>query len=536
MSIWPVHLFAGNTPHRRARLEVERLEDRVTPTITYHGGALLPHVEVQGLYLGSDWVRSSTYTQQAVKLDAFLKALVSGPYMDMLSAAGYNVGRGTASAGAFDPLNIDRRGLSTDSGIQVDLQYAIDAGVVKAPDANRLYVIFVEDNVPVGLGDGSVSRNDFLGYHGAFAGHSPRGVPADIRYAVLPYPGGTLGNLSLPGVSVFQSLTVVASHEIAEAVTDPDVNYGALGWYDDGQDDEVGDVVNLEFVTLGGYAVQRIADRHDQGMTPAGAAPLQAVSFELLMDGRLYEHTASGWTFVHTGVAAISCQGIDDDGLAMVDLVMSNGDAYEYHDGGQWLKLSSGVKAASAGQGVSYVLKTDGRLFEYHDDTGAWSGVIAKNIANIDAGTDRYGVNMVDAITTTGIVWEYSNASGGRALCSDARAVSAGTGGATAVVLKSGRAYQYNETTRGWTYLADGAAQVALGTDPTGATMVDLVLTNHIANEYRIGVGWKTLTTGVAMASKARGGVVDVVYTTGSAFEHRASGWTALTTTVRQAV
>jgi hypothetical protein len=254
----------------------------------------------------------------------------------------------------------------------------------------------------------------------------------------------------------------------------------------------------------------------------------------LLASGQAYEHTAAGWIAVHSGVAAVSSQGIDDSGLAMVDVVLTSGEAYEYHDGGLWVRLTSAVKAACAGQGVSFVLLADGRLVEYHDDTGAWSNTIASHVASINAGTDRYGVNMVDAITTNGILYEYSDSSGSHVLCSDAVSVSAGTGGMSAVVLQSGRSYEYSETTGGWTYLADGVAQVAVGTDPSGATMVDLVLTSHVAEEYRIGIGWKTLTTGVAAIGKARAGLVDVVFANGNAYEHGSNGWTALTTTVRE--
>jgi hypothetical protein len=540
MSIWNCLLLAGRKPPRepgprRVRLELETLESRLTPTVTYHGGALLPHVEAQALYLGSEWVSSAANTQLAHSLDGFVNSLVTGPYLDMLTTAGYNVGRGTASPGGFDPLKLQPASVLADASIQVDLQLAIRAGLVKAPDANRLYVIFVEPNIGVGFGDDLVSEDDFLGYHGAFTGHDAAGQAADIRYAVLPYPGGTSDNLAVPNVSTLQSLTVVASHEIVESITDPDVDYGALGWYDDTLNDEIADVVDLEFVTLNGYAVQRIADKDDQGMTPIGAAPLQPVSFELLTGGLLYEHTPAGWIFVRSNVASVSSQGIDDDGRAMVDVVLTNGAAYEYHDGGQWQALFSGVQSAQAGQGVSYVLLTDGRLYEYRDDTGTWGGLIASHIKAIDAGTDRLGVNMVDALTTTGLVYEYSDTSGAHVLCSEAAAISAGSGGATAVVLKSGRSYQYSETTGAWTWLADGVTQVALGTDPAGGTMVDLVLTGGTAREYRAGVGWKTLSTSVALVGKGRAGLSDVVFTNGNAYEHTASGWTGLTTGVRQA-
>ena len=51
------------SPHSRFcfRPVLECLDDRLVPTVTYHGGALLPHVEVQGMYLGSDWYNISAY-------------------------------------------------------------------------------------------------------------------------------------------------------------------------------------------------------------------------------------------------------------------------------------------------------------------------------------------------------------------------------------------------------------------------------------------------------------------------------------------
>jgi hypothetical protein len=507
----------------------------VTPTITFHGGALLPHVEVQALFLGADWVRSGTYYQQARTLSSFLHDLVTGPYMDMLTTAGYGVGRGTVNTASFDPIGLDKSAVLSDAALQEDVQLAINAGLVKPPNANRLYVVFIEDNIAIGTGDGLVSRNDFLGYHGAFTGRDGSGHVTDIRYAAIPYPGGTIGNLAVNGVSVLQSMTIVASHEVAEAVTDPDVNYAALGWYDDALGDEVADVVNQEFVMLGGFAVQRVADRHDNAMTPIGAAPLQPACFELVAGGKLYEHTGSGWTFVHSGVAAISSQCIDDNGLAMIDMVLTNGDAYEYHDGGTWQFLDHHVKAAQAGQGVSYVVLSDGRLYEYHDDSATWSHLLASHVASVDAGTDHYGVNMVDVISNSGTLSEYSDSSGWHTLCGSARSQSAGMNGVSVVVLTDGRAFAYSEVGSAWTLLKTKVAQATAGTDPAGAAMFDVVLTNGTLLEYRTATGWKTLNTGVASVGKARAGLVDVVFTSGNAAEHTAAGFTTLTSTVRQA-
>jgi hypothetical protein len=527
----PERKSARSTAPGSVRPELEALEDRLTPTITYHGGALLTHVEVQAVYLGSDWASSATYYQQTHALDAFLKNLVNSPYMDMLTAAGYGVGRGTADSGQIDPIRFDKSGMLTDAAIQRNLQTAIANGLVVSPDANRVYVVFVEDNVAVGTADGLVSRTDFLAYHGAFAGRDHTGHVADIRYVVVPYPGGAVHNASIPALSAFDNMTEVASHEIAEAATDPDVNYAALGWYDDALDDENGDIVNQEYVSLGGYVVQRIADKHDHAMTPAGAMPVRPVSFTLLANGELYEHTPTGWVAVRSGVASVSSQGIDNDGRAVVDLVLTNGDAFEYHDGGTWQFLRHGVKAAAAGQGVSFVVLNDGQLFEYHDDSARWSGALAADVVSISAGTDRFGVNLVDVVFKSGTFSEWSESTGWHALCSQAITVSAGMGGTSVVLLKDGRAYEYNEIS-GWTYLSNGVSQVAAGTGVGGGVLIDLITTAGVAREYSPLSGWRTLATAVASVSKARAGLVDMVFSNGGAYEHTASGWTALTSTV----
>src|SRR5579872_1722551 len=172
--------------------EVQVLESRALLTVTYHGGALLSAVEAQAVYLGSNWSSNGSLQTQSGQLDQFVSTLVTGAYMDMLTSAGYKVGRGSASAGAVDNIALNmstgRRGGVTDAQIQSDLQTMIDQGQVQAPDANRLYIVFVEPGVIIHLG-ADASNTTFLGYHGAFAGNNASGQAADIRYAVISYPG-----------------------------------------------------------------------------------------------------------------------------------------------------------------------------------------------------------------------------------------------------------------------------------------------------------------------------------------------------------
>lgn len=268
----------SSTRHAAFNLRLEMMEDRDVPTVLDYGGALLPHVEAQALFLGSEWSAVSTDAAQTHTLNSYLSDLTGGAYVDALSNAGYGVGRGTASPGAVDKTAYGVGTTITDASIQARIQTDVKNGLLQAPDANRLYVVYVEPNVAVNLGAGQgTTRQGILGYHGAFAGHDASGKPVTIHYAVVAYPGGTAHNSSM-GVAPIDQLTAVASHELAEAVTDPNVNYAQLGWYDPRRG-EIGDITENNpnaLVRLDGYLVQEVADQNDQLLTlniPAPPAP-----------------------------------------------------------------------------------------------------------------------------------------------------------------------------------------------------------------------------------------------------------------------
>jgi len=269
-------MAASSRSSFRFRPSIECLEDRQVPTVTYHGGALLPHVEVQGMYLGSDWYNNATYYNQTARFEDFNRFLPQSSYMDLLNQLGYGVGRGSTSTGTIDRIVLNKNYYLTDSTIRGEIQNFINAGYLQTPDANRLYVVYVEPGVAI-LNDhenNTTSIRDFAGYHGAFYGHTAGGYAADIHYAVIAYAGGY--NAIFPGLTAYGSMTLVASHEIAEAVTDPNVNYRALGWYDDYYDGEIGDINRYEAL-LNGYAVQSIINKNDVAYIPYGATTLRAL-------------------------------------------------------------------------------------------------------------------------------------------------------------------------------------------------------------------------------------------------------------------
>lgn len=236
---------------------------------------MLANVEAQAVYLGSDWGTNSSLQTQAKNTDQYLSALVGGSYMDMLDNAGYGVGRGTANTGVVDNISINKSADLTDAQIQSDLQTLIasSGSGLQAPDANRLYMVYVEPGVVVQMGS-ATSQTSFLGYHGAFADGGNV-----IHYAVMPAPGSPNPTASSQGfASAFDELTSVSSHELAEAVTDPNVNYSTMGWYDFQLNGEIADLAEGHESTITGpngtqYVVQDVVNKNDQVISPATSQP-----------------------------------------------------------------------------------------------------------------------------------------------------------------------------------------------------------------------------------------------------------------------
>lgn len=243
---------------------VEMLEARELLTVTYNGGALLDNVQAQAVYLGSAWNSNASLESQAKSTDQFLSTLVGPAYMNMLSI--YNVGTGTDTAGVVNAANL---GTSiSDSQIQSDLAQMIANGQVQAPTQNNLYMVYVEPGVVVQMGSAS-SQTSFLGYHGAFGDGGKV-----IHYAVMAYPGSPNPSPGSQGfASTFDELTAVSSHELAEAVTDANVNYSTLGWYDNQNNGEIADLANGRTSTITGssgtqYVVSDVVNQNDQVITP----------------------------------------------------------------------------------------------------------------------------------------------------------------------------------------------------------------------------------------------------------------------------
>jgi hypothetical protein len=511
----------------RVRPQLESLEERRVMTVTFHGGDVLPNVAVQGVYYGSDWGNNQTLFDQTGALEGYLGNIVNSPYMDMLNNAGYGVGRGHADPGVIVDANPDKTQWLTDTQIRNDLAGELNSptSAFQPPDGNRLYVVYVEPGVAIQNDhyNNINSQVNFYGYHDSFTANVG-GTDQNIRYAVVAYPGGINGADSR--LSTFDQLTAVTSHEIAEAVTDPDASSNPA-WYDDGLNQEIGDVTANQDVYVNGYAVQRIADQNDQAMTPANATSSRAVSFVLGAPGlysgsKLYRNDGNGnLVFVISGVSSISDQGIDNAGRAMIDVVFTNGNAYEYHDGGTWTFLKSNVSDAKAGQGESFLLTKDGHLWEYQDANRSLSD-LDSNVKAIDAGTDNYGVNAVTEIWgNSRQAWLWSDSTGWNEIAGgNVAQVSTGRGGVVDLVFTDGSAEWWQAYWGGvqggqTANIGSGVSQVTTGYDQNGNTVIDMLYRNGSVSEWRTGSGWTDYTGyNIASLSKSRAGVVDMVTST----------------------
>lgn len=300
---------------------VEALESRqllASGGVTYQGGPLINHVAVETVFLGSAWTSDPSLAQNAAQLDQFFAFLTNSSYMDLLAqygtAAAGPIGHGSYVGQVNLAEDAWPRSTIRDYTIQQVLNSEINSGTIAAPDRDRLLFVFTPPDIVVSQG-GARSNGyptGFAGYHNSFVDSAGQLV----RYAVVPDP---IGNDQVAGLTSFEQQTAAASHEMAEAITDPD----GTSWWDRNNDAtsgyEIGDFadLNTDVVYLNNYAVEELWSNAVAGLAaPAGAtlaatgapvsvpaAPLtRAAVASSLVSGDQYEQvfvTAAYEDFLH---------------------------------------------------------------------------------------------------------------------------------------------------------------------------------------------------------------------------------------------
>jgi len=227
-----------------------------------HGGLEIPNAGFWAIYWNSS-VAGSTATSDGktlqAEIDAFVTSFADNANWDGSTTDDYEIvqqygtNAGTpisntlADWGAFVDSQPTQRSIS-DSGVRNYLANLFNAGKI-APRNDVIYGVYFPSGMRVTLSGGG-SCTSFCGYHShfAFAG-------LQIKYAVFPYLNCTACKLST--LTVGDMLTIVASHEIREAVTDPGDN-NVNAWYDAAgyEADDKCAWHNLYRMTKGGFWVQ----------------------------------------------------------------------------------------------------------------------------------------------------------------------------------------------------------------------------------------------------------------------------------------
>jgi hypothetical protein len=220
-------------------------------------------------------------TTGAPDLPDFYKELMNSGIFDWLNeykTPSQTIGRGTfVGSYTLNPSPAHNGQAITDSDVQAELSALLDSGgVPKAGGPTDPFDYVYMINFPQGRdlvtpdGVHSCVAHGFCGYHGTLA-YSARGV----YYAVLPSLLDGLCATNCGSADPLGNQTSVASHELAEMITDPQVGFydetkplGApLAWFETWWS-EIGDMCNADQWPFLAYQVQRLwSNVHNQCYT-----------------------------------------------------------------------------------------------------------------------------------------------------------------------------------------------------------------------------------------------------------------------------
>ncbi len=205
------------------------------PQVVYQGGGVVVTPTLVSVTFPGDTMASQLQTFGASVASSAWWDIVRAGYCE--SDAGPCVGDGPA--GTSVALTTALAANYTDSSVggpstfQTWLGAQLTSGALPKPDANpitnTIYVLYVPATTTISL-DGSNTCTDLVGYHGSMTYGTQQLVYAVVNECPLgpPPPPGA------PTNTLLQETTITASHEIAEASTDP--SNLATGYYLDFSD------------------------------------------------------------------------------------------------------------------------------------------------------------------------------------------------------------------------------------------------------------------------------------------------------------
>ena len=217
--ILALSLFTGittasaHTPTEQ-NLMSKRGNGLASENVVYYGGPVLSNVKIYAVFWGSQ-----VNAEVQAKIGDFYTALSNSTYIDLLgqySTPTQAIHRGSfAGAKVITPHHPGLKLIQSD--IEAELIVQFDEGNLPKPDANSLYMFHFPPHVQI-TAFGSQSCQGWCGDHEAIKNNSKYG---NVAYAMIPDMGGACSFGCYGSGSALSSMTIVTSHEIAEAITDP---------------------------------------------------------------------------------------------------------------------------------------------------------------------------------------------------------------------------------------------------------------------------------------------------------------------------
>jgi hypothetical protein len=269
------------------------------PQVVYQGGGLLTAPKVVNVTFSGDPL--------APEIQTFGESVTASTWWNTIRA-GYCEGNGGACVGdgsaTMVELTTTAEDMYTDSDeggpstFQQWLATAVSSGQLPSPGpgeiSNTVYVVYLPSTTTITIdGVASCSAEGFGGYHNIWQASSSQTVPyaviAECAPLMPPFANITTNTL-------LQDTTIDASHEILEAVTDPNpptgyaldgTNPDNWGWIDVTGGGEAADMcvdllgLNQDQTTDGSFTVQRIwsNSRALASLEPCNPAPAGDVYF-----------------------------------------------------------------------------------------------------------------------------------------------------------------------------------------------------------------------------------------------------------------
>src|SRR5215472_3398767 len=232
--------------------------------LSYFGGPVISNVHVVQVLYGSGSYNAQVAGTTSPTMGQFYGDLTgaNSGYTSLLTQYNTPASGGTNQTignGTFDglfqivPSAANNGSTIDDSNIQAELLAQINAGHLPAPlldaagNVNTIYMIYFPPGKTITQGgSSSCVGGGFCAYHGTTS-NTLNGK--NILYGVLPDMQPGSGCAQGCGTSTtFGNYTSVTSHELTEAITDPDVGIATtfappLAWYDM-TNGEIGDICN----------------------------------------------------------------------------------------------------------------------------------------------------------------------------------------------------------------------------------------------------------------------------------------------------